>query len=71
MRLVIARPARWSDVGVVEEMRSEVSWSSDWSSWFKRESWVRAKEGISIAPLGDMMSVLGDVDRRIRCLWFF
>lgn len=52
---MIARPARWSDVGEVLVMREAVSESSDWSSASKRASWVVANEGMSTGSLGDMV----------------
>lgn len=54
---MIARPARWREVGEVLVMRDAVSESSDCSSASRRASWVVAKEGIStgIASLGAMV----------------
>lgn len=49
---MIARPARWREVGEVVVIREEVSESSDWSSKSRRASWVVAKEGMFTAPLG-------------------
>jgi len=56
-RLVMATPARWSEVGDVAVMREEVSASSDWSSASRRLSWVVAKEAMSTASLGAMAYV--------------
>lgn len=57
---MIARPARWREVGEVLVIREEVSLSSESSSDCRRESCVAAKEGMSTAPLGAMvfMSVI-------------
>lgn len=52
VRLVIAIPARWREVGLVLDIREEVSESSDWSSASRRESWVVAKEEMSTAVGG-------------------
>ena len=52
VRLVIAIPARWREVGLVLDIREEVSESSDWSSASRRESWVVAKEAMSTAVGG-------------------
>jgi len=60
VRLVMAMPARWREVGDVLEMREEVSESSDWSSASRRESWVVAKEGISTASLGAIVYEVED-----------
>jgi len=53
---VIARPARWREVGEVLVSRDDVSDSSDWSSASRRESWGVAKLEISRAPFGAILS---------------
>ena len=49
---MIARPARWREIGEVVEIREEVSESSDWSSKSRSASWVVANDGMSTMPLG-------------------
>ncbi len=60
---MIARPARERDVGVLFEIRDEVSASSDCSSASRRESCVVANEGMDIwdGSLGGIF-VMGGFD---------